>query len=517
MAKGKNNKTNNKNSKNNKKKHNEKKQNQVVNMVDKVEELSDKWFLLKRNEYQQRNKKPNSKEIKRSRNFNRNVMNKAYDRNEVRYGKTKEELKGLITNENTYKSYVSQVNDYTDWVAKTYHITDRKMFRPWMYDDYCNEKIKEFHEKSELASERGWKPPSPAKLLQQRAAIKKYEQALENYHVHQTGEEFNYRLYSEKRSTGENGIFEKNGITRDLEDVSQGRPLITKDERSIVYADHESFHKVYNKLMEVNPEFAKLWRHQGMAGQRIDAAMNTRKEDIVFYGIETGVKTEVGKAGKRYETSEINLRYLRELEEELKGYADGRLIFDSPKKQDGNDKKFSTFKTEYNEALRKVGEELGLDGISSHTARRYYAQSLYDYYVDLSKEEFKEIMAIKGEKYERAFTKDRMDLNRKRMENSPEFKKIPKGKRPLGDQLKFALKRAMDEDLAKIKEAQALGLDYKPRYIHSNDELPQERKAALISSVETGHERISIMAHYISRRVAKKQLGGNVWFKNESA
>jgi hypothetical protein len=40
-----------------------------------------------------------------------------------------------------------------------------------------------------------------------------------------------------------------------------------------------------------------------------------------------------------------------------------------------------------------------------------------------------------------------------------------------------------------------------------------EEKATLISSVESSHHRISIMAFYINRKVARKTQGYNIWNK----
>ena len=103
-------------------------------------------------------------------------------------------------------------------------------------------------------------------------------------------------------------------------------------------------------------------------------------------------------------------------------------------------------------------------------------------------------------------------LNEKKIYNSKAYQDLKKANKGYVSpkQRDELMKKLMQEDKERWEQAKAAHQSYRPWFYHTTDQLDQEKKAALIASVNTSHNRLAIMSYYIVRRVSRKTYGGNV-------
>lgn len=183
------------------------------------------------------------------------------------------------------------------------------------------------------------------------------------------------------------------------------------------------------------------------------------------------------------------IKLITDLVKHASTYKDERRIFDGFNKEvviNGHtmkvNKKLSTIKTDFEKAVREAGLRHSISNVTPHSARKFYCNSVYAFICSLPEIQIDVYLDTKKGKYESTFRKELAIINSKR--------KTPRN----FDQLTGKLLSIKDfNDVLRF-------------FTH-------EEKATLISSIESSHHRISIMAFYIDRKVKRKTQGGNTWGK----
>ncbi|MFG3613315.1 hypothetical protein [Rummeliibacillus stabekisii] len=385
--------------------------------------------------------------------------------------------KHIITKENTKKGYVSQVKQYCKWVYSKKGETNLRYFKKKWYDEYLKENFMDKgHEKTSVSS-----------IYTQIAALTKFENILEAKWQHEKGETVQFGIIADKRVRGN---LKENEIYRNIEDMKKSRPIW----------DDDTFLNIENQLSGENK---KLWRFLGTTGMRLESALLFQKKDIQ----EDHFHIEHGKAGKRSDVHLLNpslmnngiegmnnyvssvTRYIQQFSNDYFNYKQERRIFDGFKKEitvDGNtmevNKKISTIKSDFEKAVREAGSNLGIRNITPHSARKYYCNSVYSFLNNVDGTEVDDYLCSNREKYESSYRKELSRINKKR--------KHPRN---------YDHKTKSVVPLITFEKV----LNY---FTH-------EEKAALMSSIESSHHRLSIMAFYVNRVVSKKLQGANTWKK----
>lgn len=407
----------------------------------------------------------------------------AYVTNVNRYDQVKKRKKiipkHVITKENTKKGYSSQVKQYCKWVYSTKGETNLRYYKKAWFEEYLNEKFKN-EDSDDL---------SISSVFTQISALTKFENILEEKWKVDRGEKIQFGIIADKRVRES---LKENKIYRDIENMKKSRPIWEQD----------VFLAIENEL--VNDEYKKLWRFLGLTGMRLESALLLEKKDIYddYFHIEHG------KAGKRSDVHLLNPNlisgsvenvssYLSSVKENIHNfksdysrYKEERRVFDNFKKDlyhNGSkmrvNKKLSTIKTDFEKAVREASLKLKIANITVHSARKYYTNSVYSYMNSSSEEQVDKYLIDNAEKYENTYRKELFRINSKR--------KIP---RNFSNKTKREIPLNNFNDILKF-------------FTH-------EEKAALISSVESSHNRISILSFYINRNVARKIQGNNIWYRD---
>jgi integrase len=399
----------------------------------------------------------------------------AYLDNETREnqktGQKKELPDWIITKQNTKETYESQVKQYCKWAYDRYGETNFRFYKKKWYDEYLEEQIKgltnkidnDLYEEKEQVQIKKEASKSVSTIVTNISSLRKFEYILEAKWEEEQGQQVQFGIISNERARE---TLKSNNIYRDIEDMKKSRPIW----------DKEIFEGIENELGD---EWRGLWRTIGMFGLRLESALLLTKKDIR----ENHLHIEHGKGGKRSDVNLLNPNlledktdyldsinsYFEDMKNQYADYKDDRRLFDNFKKENGDYKKLSTIKTEFEAAIRIAGHKLGLEHVTPHSGRKFYANCLYQHFLKMEEKELDKIIEANPDKYKATFEKELNRINSKR-------KKDEQGK------VLFSRK------------------------------MTQEEKAALLSSCETSHHRIGIQSFYIDRKVARKKQGSNVWY-----
>lgn len=413
------------------------------------------------------------------------VFDWSYDTKSNRYDKNNGKINKLpihiITKENTKKNYCSQAKKYCQWVYQNKGETNLRYYKKSWFDEYLNNHIINGRSKNTSASS----------LYTQIAALTKFENILEAKWKKDTGEEVQFGIIADQRiRTSLKG----RNFYRNIEDMKKSRPI----------SDKEIFLAIENELDE---PYQKLWRFLGVTGMRLESALLFQKQHII-HGENPYLHIKHGKAGKRSDVHLLNpeligttntditnyvnsiSQYVSNFAEEHSEFKNERRIFDNFKKTVKNgtnlinvNKKLSTIKTDFEKVVREAGKKLNLHNITAHSARKYFCNSIYEYFNKTSEVDVNKLLLSNSTKYEATFRKELSRINSKR--------KFPRN---------FDYKNNAIIPLMTFKDV----LNF---FTH-------EEKAALLSSVESSHHRLSILSFYINRKVFRKKQGTNTWFKD---
>jgi hypothetical protein len=252
----------------------------------------------------------------------------------------------------------------------------------------------------------------------------------------------------------------------------------------------EMLTRLDEKISE-NHVFARLWEYQCRTGNRIDAASRTRATDIK----EDRTHTQFGKKGMRYDVEVVEQHYLDKLHEHIRKHdikPQNRFFTYRLK---GKEVSTGRMEKRYQDAMREAEIELGMDGLTSHSARAYFTNKVYEDMLKLSLQDMEAF--IRGNpKYRDAVKKLELDKREKRLYNDESYRKAKNDWYKNGKKGPFTPPK---EWLVWKKHFNKTGK--LPSHLDYMIPINHEELAATIASVESGHRgRLSILKHYINRQ-----------------
>lgn len=417
-------------------------------------------------------------------------FDQAYQRDGKRINEdgSKNDAFGVITKEETFKQYRNYITNYVKWAYQKYGelaLDFRNYKKSWAQSFFDHE-----HEGMFRKAEQKLKGFSVSTVDSYVSALNKFEEILEKQWQERTGQKRSYGIINTQDIRYR---MDQAGLHRDIEYMKKSYKL--------KYSETKLVHTVEEKLSKMDPEYGKLWRGIIETGSRIDAAMHLVADDIRYKEGSNlnGIDFRFAKAGLNYTNFMVNAEFLKELNNAYKsGNYTNRKLFEF-KNTKNNAKKMETAQRRFQEAVKKVGEELGIPNLTPHSGRAYYSDKLYRTLHTKSEKEIDKIIDSNPQQYQGAIANLRKDKRTKRLYNEKSYKVYAAAKRA-GFQVQ------KPSQWVKWKETYDR-TGKLPAHLDHEIGISKEEKIAIITTVSTGHKRISILNYYLKRTTARKEYG----------